>query len=135
MVEIRWDYLKDDDSRWQSNRCLYAYIGPSEEILYIGKSWGTTVRSRWLAMDKQKLWIDLEKQRKISKHIPLVGEIYLLEGRRLTKQLLADIESLLINVEKPWGNIQAVKNRNYYRSGMSIKCSESWPGLKKYLDA
>ena len=47
-------------------RCLYAYVAPNKkEILYIGKSWGVTVRGRWGRDAKSSFWDDLEKERKI----------------------------------------------------------------------
>lgn len=79
MIEIKWRGLEGDDPGWSNRRCLYAYLAPTKkEILYIGKAWGTTVKARWSRNGKEKFWEDLEKQRKIRQHIPLIGEIYLI---------------------------------------------------------
>jgi len=133
-IKVEWEILEDTDSSWESCRCLYAYLAPKgKEILYIGKAWGTSVRNRWSRNGKEEFWEDLEKQRGIKYHIPLIGKIYLQVGRRLTGELLADVESLLINIEKPWGNIQSQKNR-IGRPGMRVTCNGTWPGQGLYID-
>lgn len=50
------------------------------------------------------------------------GELESPMGTRLTGQLLADVESLLIYQEQPWGNIQSRISRNS-RPGMRVHCS------------
>lgn len=134
MIEVKWIILRDDDPGWNFRRCLYAYLTPnSREILYVGKAWGATVRARWTRSGKEGFWDDLGKKRKIQSHTPLIGEIILVEGQRLTQELLADIESLLIKKENPWGNIQCQQNR-ISRPAMLVKCSGKWPGKQKYRD-
>ena len=133
-VKVVWSILSDDDDRWNTIRCLYAYLAPNEkEILYIGKSWGDSVRQRWNRSGKEKFWDDLEEQRGIKSHIALIGEVALEKDRRLSDQLLADIESLLIFKENPWGNIQSTNSRTS-RPGMFVECSGQWPSKKMYYD-
>jgi len=132
VIEIRWRTLDDEDPGWKSCRCLYAYLTPNgKEILYIGKAWSATVRDRWYK--KRVFWKDLEKQRGIKYTIPLIGEVYLFGEQRLTRELLADIESLLINIEKPWGNIQCQKDR-IRRPSMQVKCTSKWPKRRKIYE-
>jgi hypothetical protein len=133
MIRVKWRFLQKYDPGWGYRGCLYAYLTPSgKEILYIGKTWGTTVEDRW--NKKLSFWKDLERQRGIRGVIPLVGEICLPDGLRLTRELLADIESLLIYIEKPWGNIQCQQKR-IRRPGMQVKCTGNWPGTQKtYTD-
>ena len=134
MIEVKWRILTEDDPGWNYCRCLYAYLTQNgKEILYVGKAWGTTVRVRWSWGGKKKFWKDLEKQGGIKRHIPLIGEVYLFQGQRLTRELLADVESLLINIEKPWGNIQSQQNR-ISRPRMEVKCTGKWPGRRRYRD-
>lgn len=125
-VAVRWREVdRDDDERWSYTCCLYAYVvlgGP--EILYIGKCDGCTVRSRW--RNKVKFWRDLERERNILNHWVIVGEVGVPDGYRLSRQLLADVESLLIWNVKPWGNIQCQTNR-MQRVGLSISCTGAWP--------
>lgn len=134
-VEIHWQYLDEDHKGWRQARCLYAYIAPDQtEILYIGKSWGTTVRERWSRSGKAQFWDDLERQRGIWEHCPLIGEVALGNGRRLTHELICDIESLLIHHLQPWGNIQSRSSR-ISRPGLSVVCMGDWPLSKReYLD-
>jgi hypothetical protein len=119
---------------WHLSRCLYAYLSPDgREILYIGKAWGTTVKARWSRSAKENFWTDLQKERKIGSHIALIGLVCMIGDQRLTSQLLSDVESLLINREKPWGNIQS-RCARISRPGMQVKCSGKWPGVRSYVD-
>ncbi|MGH8322034.1 MAG: hypothetical protein ACRESI_08775 [Gammaproteobacteria bacterium] len=131
-IIVRWHFLAPKDSDWQSIRCLYAYVAPNKkEILYIGKSWGVTVKRRWVRDAKRNFWNDLEKNRKIKNHFVLLGDLALTYGGRLTEMLLADVESLLIICEQPWGNIQSKQSR-IARHGLIVQCSGSWPGQAKF---
>jgi hypothetical protein len=137
-INVRWTILDDDDPRWEWTLALYAYLTPSlNEILYIGKSYGCSVRRRWQSSDKQKFWFDLERQRRIYEHIVIVGSISLIGdgyAPRITRQKVADVESLLIYQVQPWGNISCKKTR-IERSGMVVKCTGAWPVSKKtYCD-
>lgn len=124
-VTLRW-YGVDPagDPCWSYTRALYAYLAPrTHEVLYIGKADGCSVRERW--REKSAFWRDLERQRSIFSHGVIVAE---LEGDfRLTRQLLADIESLLIHRLQPWGNIQCRSSRNYSRPEMRVTCRGAWP--------
>ncbi len=131
-VLVRWRFLNPDDEGWKSIQCLYAYLSPDKkEILYIGKAWGVTVQARWNQAGKENFWTDLEKKRKIFEHLALLGNVTLTYKGRLTEKLLADIESLLIMGEQPWGNIQSMKSR-ISRSGLIVKCEGRWPGKAKF---
>jgi len=137
-VEIEWTLVSgDDDEAWDWTNVLYAYIDPEDdEILYIGKAYGpaTSVLSRFNARDKKSLWRFLERELGITAVNVLVGIIDPGEGGRLTRQLIADIESLLIYREDPCGNVQSTRSRGISRSGMRVKCTGSWPGKKVYID-
>lgn len=126
-VIIEWSRLHDDHDGWDAMGCLYAYQAPrGKELLYIGKAWGVSVRGRWQYAAKSGFWDDLETQRNIRKHIPLVGELWLPERNRLTSKLLADVESLLIHQVQPWGNIQCINSRRS-RPGLEVRCRGEWP--------
>jgi len=135
MVRVRWYSVhRDDDERWSYTYCLYAYVAPKgREILYIGKCDGCTVRQRWRS--KVDFWRDLERDRKILSHAVLVGEVLTPCDSRLTRQLLADVESLLIWCVKPWGNIQCQTDR-IRRDRLSVSCSGAWPlARKRFVDS
>lgn len=129
-INVRWAILDDSDLRWEWTLALYAYLTPSfKEILYIGKSYDSTIRQRWLASDKQRFWSDLEHQRGIYEHVVIVGGITLIGERytpRITSQKVADVESLLICQVQPWGNIACKKTR-IERPGLVVKCTGAWP--------
>jgi hypothetical protein len=134
-IEIKWRQIVGNDKYWNSSRCLYAYLHPGgEEILYIGKADGATVKQRWSAGDKDDL-LNYLKKNGVKEHIPIIGIIYLPEQSRFSSELLKDIEGLLIYREQPACNINNKKTRGISRPGMIIKCSgEIWPGEKIYED-
>lgn len=134
-ITVIWRALATDDCGWDAMRCLYAYVAPNKhEILYIGKAWGVTVRGRWIRAAKEHFWDDLENKREIFKHRVFYGEILLNYRGRLSSELLADVESLLISHEHPWGNIQS-RNSRICRPGLVVECVGQWAGRRSiYLD-
>jgi hypothetical protein len=129
LVTVHWSAVRPSlkDQQWGKTRCLYAYVAPDKrELLYIGKADGKTVRDRWLRSAKEEFWEELEKQRGIRQHAVIVGDVKIENGRRLSRELLADIESLLITRLKPWGNIQSMKSR-ISRPGLRVRCEGAWP--------
>ena len=133
-IELHWKALHDYHELWLSNCAIYAYQHPRRsEILYIGKADGTTVRGRWAARDKLSgFWHDLETQRHLFAHRVLAAD--LLVDCRLTRQVLADVESLLISKVQPWGNISACRTR-IERPGMEVvNVGSCWPGARRFRD-
>ena len=116
----------DTDDGWYQLRCLYAYWARNDELLYIGRAWGKTVYERWRREAKAHFWNDLERDRKFFEHGVTVGTIDLMSNERLTKQLLSDVESLLIYQTKPWGNIQCRDDR-IVRPGLIVNCRGDCP--------
>ena len=140
MITVKWTAIQnDEDPRWQDNCGLYAYLTTNwDEVLYIGKVDGCTVRQRFSAPDKRSLFVELSKKRNINRVSVIVGDIILkADGDyrpRLTSQKIADVESLLINRVKPWGNIACMGSR-ISRPGMLVTCSGEWPHRRRvFLD-
>jgi hypothetical protein len=121
-VKITW-YVIDDENKslWQVNRGLYAYLSLENEILYIGKVNGTTVRRRFQPSAKPVLWDFIVNDLGHTHVKVIVGLIDLPQGSRHSKQLLSDIESLLIYEIKPPGNV-ACRDTRISRPGLSIIC-------------
>lgn len=135
-IDVHWREIDGDrDEAWSWSPALYAYAHPSvDELLYVGKADGvsTTIRTRYSAPDKMSFWRDLESQRRIRSHVVLAGDIVF--PGRLTRELVADIESLLIKRIKPWGNIQATLSRSS-RPGMTVHChGEAWFHQRRFRD-
>lgn len=129
LVTVHWSPVSPSlaDPQWKKTRCLYAYLAPDKrEILYIGKADGKTLRQRWTRCAKEGFWDDLERKRGIRSHGVIEGDIELEEGSRISCELLADIESLLIARVRPWGNIQSRESR-ISRPGLRVKCERAWP--------
>jgi hypothetical protein len=137
-IILDWRDVHDDTGGW-SERCdynlaLYAILHPRrDEILYIGKADGCTVRTRWNADDKHdRVWRRIEEELGLFKHGFIVGEFRLPEAQRLTRKLVCDVESLLIHQLKPWANTSNAKSRGLYsRPGMVIFCQGHWPLRRK----
>jgi hypothetical protein len=57
-------------------------------------------------------------------------------AQKITRQLILDVESLLIHSIKPWGNIQSTQSRSISRPGLSVKCDgKVWPiGRRTFRD-
>jgi len=132
VVRVRWRrILPESEGLFRTTRVLYAYVVPPDsEIVYVGKADGKTVGERWSRSAKDDFWSDVERERKMKYHAVLVGEIELPEGARLSRQLLADVESLLIGRLRPWGNIQSVRSR-ISRPGLRVVCEGEWPARRK----
>jgi hypothetical protein len=129
MVTLHWSmpYRERDDARWGYNLALYAYLrARSPEILYIGKADGRTIWQRLNDPDKDKLWRDLGRELHVKATRVIVAEF---ETRlRVTRQLVYDVESLLIYTIKPVGNIQATRSRSISRPSLVVHCEgEAWP--------
>lgn len=134
-VRISWRRLdRPGHPAWVKNRGLYAYTRRDDpEILYIGKVDGTTVRQR-LKQHADDVLYALELKRGIFEVSVLFGDISLEDGEALARELLADIESLLIIYVRPWGNIQSRRSR-VSRPGLNVICEGEWPlERREFLD-
>jgi hypothetical protein len=123
----------EDGDPWMTTRVLYAYLDPEDgEIMYVGKAWSTTVYDRFVASDKGDLWEHLEQEYGL---VPddlniIVGFPKFPSKGRLTKELLADLESLLIYHIEPPGNIQS-KHSRIGREGLVCICTGDWLQKRK----
>ncbi len=99
-VIIDWQEPAIFRERLEWSRALYAILHPeTDEILYLGKADGCTVLDRWNADDKHdRVWSAL-KANGIHIHKFIVGGFC--TQQRLTRELLSDVESLLIYWIKP----------------------------------
>ena len=140
-ITVTWSWIKIlehprlqfADPKWQMSGVLYAYLDPqTAEMLYIGKAVGCTILQRLNAPDKNSFFEDLKRKQRNDAGVVsvMVGMIKRSDGStpiRVTRELIADIESLLINKIKLWGNIQFLHQRNISRPGMTVKCAGDWP--------
>ncbi len=128
---IRWRPLRTQDDGLYACGCLYAVADANtHELLYIGKADRATVAERIRCRSKEGLWDYLARQR-IRQCIVLLGTVRLAPGKRLSSELLADIESLLIQREQVCGNVQSKRSRTI-RFGMLVRCAGSWPGRVEF---
>ena len=133
LVRLHWYRVSEkDDPRWKHDLALYAYLAPLKaEIHYIGKCDRTSVRGRWCYSAKPDVWDCIERRSKAHRHI--VAEIE--TEQRLTRELVSDIESLLIyrvHQIQPLCNVLNTASRGKYsRPGMKIQCRGAWPLSQK----
>lgn len=136
LVKVTWYEINDENKiLWKISRGLYGYLGPADKILYIGKVDGTTVRKRFQPSAKPELWDFFVNDLEISEVRIIAGLVELPKGSRHSRQLLSDIESLLICNIQPPGNI-ACRNTRISRPGLSVFCCGDWSYYKsKFLDS
>jgi len=97
-VVVEWIELDEDEGSgaenpWNWDFCLYAYVDDaSNEILYIGKCYSTTVRQRYFAQDKDKLFDFFAAERDLTEE-----NIHIIAGE-LESELKYD-DDLLSSVE------------------------------------
>jgi hypothetical protein len=136
-LDIHWSYAgnPDDPDDWLDfRRVLYAYLHPrTRKPLYIGKADRSSVRDRLSGKHKEGVYDYLNGQG-VSSVWAIVGHPLLSEGSRLSAELLADAESLLIAKLQPIANVQARKSR-ISRPGLVVTCRGAWPMRRKlYVD-
>ena len=131
---VRWRAAKSwDDPITDARRVLYAVAHRGvRRPLYLGKADGCTVYERAHAPDKDGLWRWLADSG-IHMHICLVG-VPTTDGV-LSRQLLADVESLLIFHLQPHWNIQNKRARGISRPGMVVSCIDEWRWCREFRDA
>jgi hypothetical protein len=117
--------LLSDSEEWDHRYVLYAHLNPhTDKIIYLGMAWHRTVRQTFRDRDKNALHDFFLNDLGIEGVVVIVGSIYM-EGR-LTRQLLSDIESLLIKRLRPAGIIMCRSTR-ISRPGMRLECFQEWP--------
>ncbi len=129
LITIKWQDANRNSDCLRYNRALYAVLHPNgTEILYLGKADGSTVKSRRDADDKhERVWDRMDEELGLKKNGFIVGTFYLPEERRLTRELINDVESLLIHRIKPQLNTSSKDSRGYSRPGMAVRCEGCWP--------
>lgn len=127
MVTVNWKYISgNEDEKWDWCRVLYMYLAPNEgEPIYIGQAYACSVRERLRTAEKEDLW-GYVKKLKVTRYALAVGNIIIPRGQNISKELVNDIESLLIYHTLPCGNIMC-KDTRISRPGMRIRCRGDWP--------
>lgn len=126
-VLVDWARLSDTDRRWHQCACLYAYMDvDSGRLLYIGKAGRQSVYQRTRGRHKAGIYDFLDREYGDTVPGVIRGELVLEPGRRFSRQLLADVESLLIYELQPPANIACTRSR-ISRPGMEVRCRGHWP--------
>jgi len=129
-VKVTWTQLTEHTPHWDYCGCLYAYVdSESGEVLYIGKADYHSVGQRLSGRHKENVFRYFRRYGVRSFDV-IHGQLWLEEGRRFSRQLLADVESLLINRLLPPANIACTKSR-ISRPGMRVTCSGDWPDRRR----
>lgn len=127
-IEVHWQYADDEsDEILLRRKVLYAYTdGLGEEIVYIGKADASSVKERLNGKHKSTIFKHMETNLKFKKYGISVGTFELPAGKRLSSELISDVESLLIYSLKPVENIQSISG-GISRPGMEVFCDGDWP--------
>jgi hypothetical protein len=142
-IHIDWtDFLPKDAPELNKKRSLYMYA-TEESSFWIGKAGGeNTPWNRWKSHEKDRVqeWIGKNVHSKYPCGIKVGCPRYDLAGFNYSKELLRDIESLLIISERQLrgcclANIKNTITRNIYRPGMTIiNRGDYWPLWRTYVD-
>ena len=126
-VEIEWSYTGPGEESLEFSRVLYAYLHPgTNKILYVGKADRCSVYERLRGSHKEAIFSDIIEDLGLSTLHAIVGSLSLPSERKLSSELLADVESLLIMELQPTYNTQSRQSR-ISRPGLVLKCSGDWP--------
>lgn len=134
-VVVQWRRVGDDDEWLSLRRALYAYVHPrSDRILYIGKADGCSVRERLGGTHKRAIARFFRKALGFARIRLFIGVLGLPVGSRLSRALMADVESLLIARLLPCANVQCVRTR-ISRPGLTVLCRGEWPSrTRRFVD-
>lgn len=133
-VGVNWALLNSNrDALWGLRRVLYVWCHPeTHRVLYVGKADYRSVRQRFSCPSKDSVWDYLQRTFGLNEVDVRVGE--LLTDARLTVELLADTETLLIRRLLPCCNVQCTRTR-ISRPGLRVTCSGDWPESRStFLD-
>jgi hypothetical protein len=128
-VNIEWTLLNERDRKWRTNRCLYLYLDETGQLLYIGKAYSATILRRLEGSHKENLLSRLKSKLGFGpdwKPMVLHGRLTTDPGRRVTKPVFRDVESLLIKRLKPRFNTNC-KGIRIQRPGLIVECDAAWP--------
>lgn len=127
VIEISWRQIKSGrNSALDVPWALYAYFhhADSHPPIYVGRAINGAF-SRITARDKQSMH-DAMAESRITPRI-FVGHFGIHEDRRMSDELLSDVESLLIKRLQPAWNTMSKKSRGYSRPGMVVRMFGTWP--------
>jgi len=138
-VSVQWTLLERGDRRWRGSRCLYAYVDKqTKRPLYLGKAYSATILERLEGRHKAGIFGRLAEKFGMSQHwVPEVlhGRLVAESGRRVTKPVFRDVESLLIKRLDPHANIRC-KGSRIERRGLVVECIGDWPfRRRRFRDA
>ncbi|SRR6266481_1243990 len=137
-IIVDWLNISQNVKLWQRKRALYCILHPTQDtLLYLGRAVRSTVRRRWNAADKhERVWSRMADELGLDKHRIIVGTFKKVAERRISEEMISDVESLLIFRLRPLLNGQSTKTRgNYSRPGMTVHCTGAWPHRwKNYHD-
>lgn len=120
VVRVHWSVIVGEEHELLDDSfCLYAYFDPEPgRIVYVGHAYRHTVWERLRGEHKRNLFERVSRSG--GRPFALLhGELELEPGRRRSRQLLMDVETLLIKRLAPRWNTQARSTR-IARPGMVV---------------
>jgi hypothetical protein len=121
-IELFWEPV--DQLALQARNALYLCRKlRGRKVLYIGKSVRQTIKGRFLCPSKDRL-ARLAREEGVSLR-PLVAGFH--TSRRLTPQLIDDVERLLIYLVEPCWNVRGKNTCRLHHRDLVVRCSGEWP--------
>ena len=116
--------VQADDMTIRSTRALYL-VKPfgGREVLYIGKADRQCLRDRWNCRSKNR-WSKFERKEK-KRLAPLVTGFF--TTRPVTKNLIEDVERLLIFLVQPRLNRSGKQSCRLHHRSLVVRCGGLWP--------
>jgi len=135
MITVDWTGpISNDGPLWDEDFCLYMYLF-EREILYIGMAGKQDVGQRFTGhyADNVHPWIS---DNRCSPEILGIHTGAIIDGvHTVTLELLHDIETLLIIIEKPAANVANKETRSFSRRGMQVLNTGDYQPLRpSYTD-
>lgn len=120
-IELCW--RRADDLTIDSRRAIYLWRRQgTREILYIGKAYKQSLKSRWNCPSKKRL-DRLAKREKVVIR-PLIASVFTKQAK--TSHLFDDIERLLIFLVQPRWNVTLKSSCTLQHHTLIVKCSGDW---------
>lgn len=118
---IRLHWRIPDDMTMHSTRAVYLMRKPgTRTIQYIGKAYRQSLLKRWECGSKDK-WAG----QKGPHYAPLVSGLF--TTRKITPELINDVERLLIFMVQPILNHKGKSSCRLHHRELTIHCAGAWP--------
>lgn len=132
-IRLKWRGPFDPYDDYPDVYFYMLYDKRKRKVIYIGQAYYQSLRRRALQHVRGDLldWIRRSKSIHVADVAMKVAEITSMNQQRVSKKIIDDIESLMIIVVQPPGNIQST--RTYYGRDLQIENTGKYSPLPKRI--